>query len=210
MNSEFIKRFFSSIVILPIVLFCIKSGATIFSSFLIFLFLLTSYEWIKMNNKKFINKILGIFFLIFSFFSAFQLRELYGINFFVQVVLICVFTDLGGYFFGKFFKGPKLTKISPKKTYAGVLGSFILPIIICLIFTNYINLNYIEILNFNVLYSILIISLISQLGDLVISYFKRVAKVKDTGKIIPGHGGVLDRIDGLIFVIPILNLLKTL
>ena len=100
------------------------------------------------------------------------------------------------------FKGPKLTKISPKKTYAGVFGSFLLPLILGLVVYEY---EYNDQIPDNGLYFfiiILFISLISQIGDLIISYFKRNAKLKDTGKILPGHGGLLDRIDGIIFVFP--------
>ena len=124
-------------------------------------------------------------------------------------------TDIGGYIFGKTFKGPKLTKISPKKTYSGLMGSFVLSIIGGLIFIefvnnfiinihfNFINFKLIDIeLNLFLLLFILIVSFVSQIGDLTVSYFKRLAKIKDTGKILPGHGGLLDRIDGIIFAIP--------
>ncbi len=157
--------------------------------------------------ENLIKLIFGIIFLICSFYSVFQLREIYGFDFFIFIVFVCIFTDLGGYFFGKFFKGPTLTKISPKKTYAGVVGSFILPVILILTCSNYLNLNFSEILKLNLFILTLIISFISQLGDLIISFFKRIAKIKDTGKIIPGHGGILDRLDGLIFVIPFLYIL---
>ena len=109
--------------------------------------------------------------------------------------------------FGKIFNGPKLTKISPNKTYAGVLGSFILSLIAGLIYINYFSKK--EVTDTDHLFIFLIIlfiSFISQIGDLVISYFKRKAKLKDTGKILPGHGGLLDRIDGLIFVFPTIYL----
>tara|TARA_B100000902_G_scaffold361198_1_gene378457 strand:- start:137 stop:661 length:525 start_codon:yes stop_codon:yes gene_type:complete len=166
-----------------------------------------------MSKKKTIKKILGIIFLIFSFYSAYQLRNIGGINSFLLIVLICIFTDLGGYTFGKFFKGPKLTKISPNKTYAGAFGGFICAVVASLIYSNYIELvpwlifsfEFLELTkNYEITFLIfvLIISLVSQIGDLIISYFKRLAKIKDTGKIIPGHGGILDRIDGLIFAIP--------
>ena len=111
------------------------------------------------------------------------------------------------FFFGKLFKGPKLTKISPKKTYSGVFGGFVLPLLFGLIYYSYTNLNYSELIKINLILLILIISFTSQLGDLIISYFKRIAKVKDTGKFLPGHGGILDRIDGLIFVIPFIYLI---
>ncbi len=210
MNNELKKRILSSIIILPISTLLIKEGSILFILFLCFMLLLTSYEWFKMSKKNFLKNLIGIFFLIFSFYTAFQVRDLYGFNFFIFLILVCVFTDLGGYFFGNFFKGPKLTKISPKKTYSGVIGSFLSPILFSYVFVSYLNQDYSEIISFNLIFLVLIVSLTSQLGDLIISYFKRIAKVKDTGKILPGHGGILDRIDGLIFVIPMMYFLIVL
>ena len=207
MDNELIKRFISSIIMLPVVILVILKGSLIFNLFLFLLFLLASYEWFKMSKKKFIKTFIGILFLMLSFYSAYQLRDQSGFNFFIFLVLICVFTDLGGFFFGKLFKGPKLTKISPKKTYSGVFGGFVLPLLFGLIYYSYTNLNYSELIKINLILLILIISFTSQLGDLIISYFKRIAKIKDTGKILPGHGGILDRIDGLIFVIPFIYLI---
>ena len=213
MKKEFKKRIYSSIVIIPISLFFLIKGSVYFTFFLIILFFTTSYEWINMCKKKVINKILGIIFLIISFYSAYQLRNISGVNSFLLIVLICIFTDIGGYIFGKFFKGPKLIKISPNKTYAGTFGGFLLAVVASLVFSHYATnpwlifpLEFLELTkNYETTFLIfvLIISLVSQIGDLIISYFKRLAKVKDTGKIIPGHGGILDRIDGLIFAIPI-------
>ena len=214
MKKEFEKRIYSSIIIIPISLFFLLKGTVYFAFFLSILFFATSYEWITMCKKKMINKILVVIFLIISFYSAYQLRNISGIDSFLLIVLICIFTDIGGYIFGKFFKGPKLIKISPNKTYAGVFGGFLLAIIASLVFSNYVNTNpwfvfpleFLELTkNYETTFLIfvLIISLVSQIGDLIISYFKRLAKIKDTGKFIPGHGGVLDRIDGLIFAIPI-------
>ena len=105
--------------------------------------------------------------------------------------------------FGKIFKGPKLTKISPNKTYSGVIGSFVASLIFGLFFLQYTSTIFLVEGYKKVFFGILIISLISQLGDLIISYFKRKAKLKDTGNLLPGHGGLLDRIDGMIFVMPI-------
>ena len=207
MNNELIKRFVSSIVILPISLFAIINGSILFLFFLFILFLLSSYEWIKMCKKNIKKIFIGIIFLLVSFYSAFQLNDLYGHNFFIFIIFACILTDLGGFIFGKLFRGPKLTKISPNKTYTGVFGSFVIPVFFYLIFSDYININYSEIIKLNFISLILVISLISQIGDLTVSYFKRVAKIKDTGKIIPGHGGILDRLDGLIFVIPIVYFL---
>ena len=212
MIKEFEKRLLSSIILIPIAIFFIIQGSVFFTFFLSILFLITSYEWFKVNKKNNLFKILGIFFLLFSFYAAFKIRDENNFNLFLFIVIICIFTDIGGYIFGKIFKGPRLTKISPKKTYAGVVGSFLLSLISGLIFVNYLNKDSIK-LNTEVLplfLIILIISFISQVGDLVISYFKRKAKLKDTGKIIPGHGGLLDRIDGLIFVFPVIFVLVSI
>tara|TARA_B100000614_G_C14353991_1_gene414296 strand:- start:227 stop:646 length:420 start_codon:yes stop_codon:yes gene_type:complete len=122
------------------------------------------------------------------------------------LIIVCIFTDIGGYIFGKTFKGPKLTKVSPKKTYSGVIGSFLISLLFGLIYIKYLGQKskiLLEIDPIFIILLILFISLISQIGDLIISYFKRKAKLKDTGKILPGHGGFLDRIDGLILVMPL-------
>lgn len=211
MDRNFIKRLMSSMIILPLSILFIVKGSLFFISFLGILFFVTSYEWIKMSKKKELMKIFGILFLILSFYSAFQLRENLELNLFLFIILISISTDIGGYIFGKFLKGPKLTKISPKKTYSGVIGSLLLPVFSGLIYIEYLPLKFETIKNeFNLTFLILILSIsaISQLGDLTISYFKRLSKIKDTGKILPGHGGLLDRIDGLIFVIPIVYLFQ--
>ena len=218
-NSEIQKRILSSLFLLPISFFFIFQENIFFIFFLSILFLGSSYEWIKMNNKD-IYKIIGIFYLFFAFCMTYFLREKLSIGIFVFILVICIFTDLGGYIFGKILKGPKLTKISPKKTYSGVMGGFILSITAALIYTKFTNnVNSLANLNFSIWNSnnlisdklfylfILFTSFISQIGDLIISYFKRLVKVKNTGNLLPGHGGLLDRIDGMIFAIPISYLL---
>jgi len=209
MIKEFEKRLLSSLILIPIAIFFIIQGSVFFTFFLSILFLATSYEWLKMSKKNNLLKILGIIFLLFSFYIAYKIREGESFKLFLFIVVICISTDIGGYIFGKIFKGPKLTKISPKKTYAGVIGSFLLSLVTGLSFIHYFGKDPTK-LNTEglpLLLMILFISLVSQIGDLIISYFKRKAKLKDTGKIIPGHGGILDRIDGLIFVFPALFIL---
>ena len=178
--------------------------------FLIILYFVTSYEWFKMSKNFSLLQFAGIIFLSFSFYSTYTIRE-EGFEFFLFIVTICIFTDIGGYMFGKIFKGPKLGFISPNKTYSGVVGSFIMSFISALIFIKYFEI--VLIFNTDNLFLFLIIlfiSFISQIGDLIISFFKRKAKLKDTGKILPGHGGLLDRIDGLIFVMPVIYFLLLL
>ena len=110
---------------------------------------------------------------------------------------ISISTDIGGYCFGKVFKGKKLTKISPNKTYSGLIGSLLISVFVSFIFFRNLDLTI------NYLAITIILSIISQIGDLLISFLKRKAKIKDTGKFLPGHGGLLDRVDGILFAIPI-------
>ena len=212
MKKEFEKRILSSLIIMPTAFFFIIKGSVFFIFFLSIFFLATSYEWIKMNKKD-IFKFFGIIYLFTISYFAYLLRENYGLNIFIFIVIICIFTDIGGYVFGKIFKGPRLIKISPNKTYAGMIGSFIFSLIAGYIYTQFENLFTLFelfILQTNdLIYMmiVLVISATSQIGDLIISYFKRLAKVKDTGKLLPGHGGLLDRVDGIIFAIPFSYLL---
>ena len=202
-NKELLKRIFSSLVLIPVALFFIVKGSFLFIFFILICFLITSYEWHKMSDKK-PYYLPGLFFLILSFYSAYEIRTgiFAGFDYFIIILLICISTDLGGFVFGKIFKGPKLTKISPKKTYSGVIGGYLLSIIFLNLFFNFYYIYPREITS-HIFIFILLISTVSQLGDIAISYFKRLSKVKDTGKIIPGHGGLLDRVDGMIFAFPV-------
>ena len=205
-NKELQRRILSSIILIPVSIFFIIQGSFTFIFFLSLIFLVTSLEWFKMTKNKDLLRIFGLFFLFFSFFSTVYLRQYIGLNFFLFLIIVCIFTDTGGYIFGKVFKGPRLTKVSPNKTYSGVFGSFIISLSSGLIYIKYLGQKSKILLETDLLFIILLIlfiSLVSQIGDLIISYFKRKAKLKDTGKIIPGHGGFLDRIDGIIFVMPI-------
>ena len=134
-----------------------------------------------------------IFFLIYieTYHSNLNIYILYSI-------LVAILSDIGGFVFGKTFKGKKLTKISPNKTVSGSIGSFVLSLSLIPFFNNVFADHNLLILS---LVTILI-SLTSQLGDLCISFLKRKAKVKHTSNILPGHGGFLDRVDGIIFTIP--------
>ena len=160
--------------------------------------------WNKITMVKKSYYISGFVFLITSFYTIYELID-FGGNYlyFLLITLICVSTDIGGYIFGKIFKGPKITKISPKKTYAGMIGGYFLSILFVNVFFNisYLFPNKTEI-STDIFVFVLLISTINQLGDMIISYFKRLSKIKDTGKIIPGHGGLLDRVDGMIFAFP--------
>ena len=201
MSEEFIKRFISSIILLPLAFYFIIQGSFLLIFFIAICFVVSCFEWYMMSKKK-LYSIYGFLFLIFSFYTFYELSaELIGIFY---VIIICTSTDIGGYVFGKIFKGPKLTKISPKKTYSGMIGGYLLSLISLSVIINFIDY---ENSIFLFLLTILI-STASQLGDIIVSYFKRLSKIKNTGKLIPGHGGLLDRIDGMIFAFPIYYLIN--
>ena len=203
MKYELHKRILSSILLIPLTLYLVFEGNVFFNFFILLCLFLTIYEWVMMNNKK-IYIFLGVFFLIFSFFTIYKIRNELGSEYIhlLFVLIICVSTDIGGYVFGKIFKGPKLTKISPNKTFSGMMGGLLLSVISIYLYTLAIKQIYFIDYRIEIVLIVLIISLVSQVGDLAVSYFKRLSKIKDTGKLIPGHGGILDRIDGMIFAFP--------
>ena len=202
-KEEIVKRILSSIILIPTVLFFIIKGSFLFNFFIFICFLITTYEWLKLSKNNLL-KFFGIIFIVISFYTIFNIRNEFDRDYYhlLLVVIICVSTDIGGYIFGNIFKGPKLTKISPKKTYSGVIGSFLLSLIFTNLFLDF--LSNVETFEFTkeMFLFILLVSLVSQIGDIIISYFKRKSKIKDTGALIPGHGGILDRIDGMIFAFP--------
>ena len=210
MEKELQKRILSSIILLPLSFFFIIKGSAFFILFLTILFVIACFEWFKIT-KKIEYKIIGTFFLLFSFYTVYFFRDRDLLDF-LLILIICVTTDIGGYIFGKIFKGPKLIKISPNKTYAGMIGSFLLSIIASYLFAIKYDSTFLQNQNlfedFYFIFLVFLISSVSQIGDLIISYFKRLSKIKDTGNIFPGHGGLLDRIDGMIFTFPFIFLVS--
>jgi len=220
MSQNFLKRTITSFILIFLLFFINFSHQYIFIFSILLLGLIVCVEansiffkltTIQKLNQKTITKKINfkfiflniitfcyIFFIFCNF--AYEIHKFLSPIFFLYVISICFFTDMGGYFFGKTFGGKKLSKISPNKTISGTIGSFIFSIIpLIIIFnTNYLDLEF----NINNILFSLLVSLVSQLGDLFVSYLKRNAEVKDTGKILPGHGGVLDRVDGIIFAVP--------
>ena len=209
MQLNFLKRILSSLILIPITIFVIINGSNLFNFFLIACYVLTIFEWRSFKiNKIFIY--IGYVFLTLAFFLTYKLRFDFDNNytFLLSSIFVCILTDIGGYLFGKLLKGPKLTKISPNKTYSGLIGSYLLPILVFNILSNHeIYINNVNLVFFDNIYIILIISTLSQLGDLLVSYFKRLSKIKDTGNLIPGHGGLLDRIDGMLIALPCTHLI---
>jgi len=210
MKNEIYKRIISSIILIPIALFFIIKGSFLFNFFISICLIITAYEWHMMSKNKFYN-IFGFIFIIVSFYSIYFMRNNFSGDYllFLMISLICVSSDIGGYIFGKLFKGPKLTKFSPNKTYSGMIGGFFLSIISI----SFFSAEYLDVsteLTLELFIFVLLVSSMSQIGDVIISYFKRLSKIKDTGKIIPGHGGLLDRVDGMLFAFPFSNLILSI
>ena len=201
-KKNFLYRTVSSIFLIPLIFLAIKVGSNVFNFLLITSFFICIYE-LKKFKINYLIKTVGFFFLIYSFYAIYLFRNsdnLFALSYFYIVTIICISVDIGGYVFGKLFKGPKLTKISPNKTYAGVFGAYFFSVLFTFFYLKFDN--FTSITNIEIIFFIMCISSISQIGDLIISFFKRQSNLKDTGSIIPGHGGLLDRIDGMIFAFP--------
>ena len=210
MTKEFTKRIFTSLFLITLLGFVFLYSYILIIS-LIIITIISSIEFhgliIKIFRKKsyksnililFIKALILLYLSCFSFliFSAITYDETLLI---IYLFSICIFSDIGGFVFGKTFKGKKLTKISPNKTISGLIGSFILSLVLVPFFYFYLkNLSITDLIIISI-----VVSSFCQFGDLFFSYLKRKAKVKDTGDILPGHGGILDRIDGILFAVPV-------
>ena len=212
MNSNIKKRILTSILLIALLI-----GMFFYSYIMIIsLIVIAIISWIEFyaliskilkNNIlkdkffRFFYKALSLIYLsalvylIFAIESEYSNLKIY----LLYSVLVAILSDIGGLVCGKIFKGKKLTKISPNKTISGSIGSFIS----CTLLIPFFYKTQIDETLLNLFLITIVISLISQLGDLFISFLKRKAKVKDTSDLLPGHGGVLDRIDGIIFTIPL-------
>ena len=205
------KRFITSLFLLALIYITFLNIKTLFIVLiLINFFVLDEFFKIikKIYNYKYLKKFFS-FFCALIYMTCFSLVIISYVNasfennklIILFLLVVCISTDVGGYIFGNLIGGKKLTKISPNKTYAGAIGSLVLSLILgYLFFINQINFTK---TNFNVIVFIIIVSVLSQIGDLIISILKRKAKIKDTGTFLPGHGGILDRIDGMLLAIPL-------
>jgi len=191
------KRIFTSIVILPLSIFFVVKGGYFLSLFLTFIFFIGLRELFSIFKKIKSIIFLSIIFIL-SLFSIYYL-SLNSEFLLYYAIAVTISSDIGGYIFGKIIKWKKLTKISPKKTFSGVFGSYFFSII-CLFVWFEFNSPGTQV-NAKAFLITIIFSTVAQIGDLIISHFKRLEKIKDTGKILPGHGGIFDRIDGLMFVV---------
>tara|TARA_B110000259_G_scaffold152424_1_gene172389 strand:- start:1153 stop:1812 length:660 start_codon:yes stop_codon:yes gene_type:complete len=205
-SQDLVNRILTSLVLLPVLFYFSFNSGIYLIIFLSLIYFLSFYEIIK-NTKNLLFIFLSNLILILAFFSFYYLRGNSNSSLIILYwVLASTFlSDIGGYVVGRIIKGKKLTKISPNKTYSGAVGSIIFSFF-ALPFLNILQ-NYffgqllVNLLQFNYILLTILISIICQLGDLYISYWKRKIKIKDISNILPGHGGILDRIDGLIFVL---------
>lgn len=211
--TELSKRIYTSIVLF------ILFGLSIYNNFLLFFLLIFCFYqifWeffnllIKIISKKnYIVLILILFltlcfltYLIFFIWVSINSINSFDKIFLLMLISISITSDIGGYIFGKTFKGKKLTSISPNKTYSGMFGSYI----VSSTATYFLFISYVD--QVSLLVISLFVSTISQIGDLFISFLKRRANIKDTGNLLPGHGGILDRFDGIIFALTLGSFFK--
>jgi phosphatidate cytidylyltransferase len=195
--NNFKKRFVVSLLAFPLI-YILLYQKLLFNLLILIVFLFCLYEWNKIFKKKNPIFFLGLLILLVFLFSLIRIYNIEDFNLkFLWLILITWLTDIGGYIFGKLFGGPKLVKISPNKTWAGALGSLILSQLAFLIF--FLDNSY----KFNVaiIFIQIFLSIVGQIGDILMSYIKRKNNKKDTSNFIPGHGGFLDRVDGLIWII---------
>ena len=213
MKSELISRILTSIILLPILCYATVYSGIYLNVLLVLFYILSVYEVIK-NTKNILFISFASILLFFSFYAFYFLRgdTEYSLIILFWILISTFFSDIGGYVFGKIIKGKKLIKISPNKTYSGAIGSvvlscFSLPLLnlFQVFFLNKLQINFLE---SNFLILTIFISIICQLGDLLVSFLKRKINIKNISNILPGHGGILDRIDGLIFVLIFCFLLK--
>lgn len=204
--KNFQKRVLTSLILFILVFLMINFK--LISTYVIIVFgVMASLEFLQISKKIFskvffrflANIVCLIYLFIFCFLFLFFSDQLYLKLILYLIIFGCIASDIGGFIFGKIFKGPKLTKISPNKTYSGAMGS--------IIFTCATISTFMFFFTNSFSYKIIIISIFTsiscQLGDLMFSFLKRKAKIKDTGNILPGHGGILDRIDGILVGVPI-------
>ena len=204
-SKNFKIRTFTSLALLLLLLLMINFDIVlVFSLLVLSTYSLQEFFSItqKIFQKKLYNAIVNLMFIIYVsvFCILFFLTTIFfELKLILFVILVgCIFSDIGGFIAGKIFKGPKLTKISPNKTISGAIGSLFFT---CSIMS-FLFFNFTGKLSLKIFIVSVFTSLFCQLGDLFFSYLKRKAKIKDTGNLLPGHGGVLDRLDGVFIGVP--------
>ena len=208
MSENLIQRVFTSLLLFSILLLCLHLNRYLWLFLIILASIISFFEfsnlikkiWKKNKSPIYLLNIICLFYLYFFILVVYQDGRINQFNI-LYILSMCILSDIGGYVIGKSFGGKKLTKISPNKTINGSIGSFILPLTLVPLFFYILSEEFNSI--FVLVILAIIVSFICQLGDLFISFLKRKANVKDTGDLLPGHGGILDRIDGIIFALPL-------
>lgn len=220
MSSALKTRVISALVLAPCFLLVLIIGDVPFMIWLLIAFFASIFEWYNLSKKTgFFVPVMtvGFIYMVIAFCSFFALREAYSLNVLLLFLGMIWFSDIGAYFVGKTFGGPKLIEqVSPNKTWSGFGGALFFPALFSVIWVTYMGIH--PLFNDNAWYFLMIIAAvlgvvtgcIGQVGDLLVSAVKRQAKVKDTGTLIPGHGGLLDRIDSLLLGAPVFLVLLTL
>ena len=195
--NNFKKRLSVSLLAFPLI-YILLYQKTLSNLLILIVFLFCIFEWVKIFKRKNAIFFLGLIVLFVFLLSLLRIYNYEEFNLtFLWLIVLTWLSDIGGYIFGKLFGGPKLTQISPNKTWAGAIGSIILSQFAFLIF--FLNSNYK--FNITIIFMQLLLSIIGQFGDILMSFVKRKNNKKDTSNFIPGHGGFLDRVDGLIWII---------
>ena len=220
MQSNLLKRTITSFLLIIILLFGLFYNDLSWKLLVMLFLFLCFYEFYNLINRIYKNKFFNLIllflcglYLYFFYLLLIRIRIEFGEVTVLILFVCCFFSDIGGYVVGKLIGGPKLTTLSPNITISGSLGSIIFTIIGTFFFVmllDKIDKNLIQIeFSYKIFIWLFLMSIFCQMGDLFISYFKRKAKIKDTGNLLPGHGGLLDRLDGVLLGIPLGILLYT-
>lgn len=206
--KNLILRFCSSLILAPLIIFALYEVNFFFYSVLGLLLILSLYEIYANVKQRFLRYFLYLL-ILFFIYSLIKIRGLDYYNYIICIWILSLvwLSDIGGYIFGKIFGGKKLTKFSPNKTFSGLAGSFLLSQLAA-----YVLIYFLKPFEFNLIFLFiqLILSIVAVVGDIFFSYVKRINSIKDYSNLVPGHGGVLDRIDSIIFVFIFFYLMKIL
>lgn len=220
LSSSLFKRIASAVIIAPCFLYVLVQGGALFALWLIIAFALSVYEWFGLSKRItfFVpTLVMGVVYMALSYGSFMALREVYSTNLLLLFLVMIWASDIGAYFVGKTVGGPKLIqKISPNKTWSGFAGALLFPALLAVFWVAIWKIH--PVFNDQPSYILFVLACVlgavtgcvGQAGDLLVSFVKRQAGVKDTGNLIPGHGGLLDRIDSMLLGAPVFLILITL
>lgn len=212
MMSTLTKRILSALVLAPVIIADVWFGGWAFYALMALVFAISVQEWSRLSFREgrvcWRVLVSGVVYITLACMAAVWLRQI-GVHTILYVLLAIWACDIGAYFAGKTIGGPKMApSISPNKTWAGLVGGCVASaaVVIALAVMHDAPAMFGVSLFVHGLFGALL-AVIGQIGDLLVSALKRRAGLKDTGNIIPGHGGLLDRIDALLLAMPIFALI---